>query len=47
MDPEDFWADEEQEDREDSGCEHRWVHVGSNEHGSYYRCPKCGLEEEV
>ena len=27
-------------------CDHKWKYLGSNRHGSYYLCTKCGLEEE-
>jgi len=27
-------------------CDHKWKYLGSNRNGSYYRCTKCGLEEE-
>ena len=40
---EDTLHPEEVEER----CDHRWVLVGTNKHGSYYKCAKCKAEDEA
>ena len=32
---------------EEGNCLHHWVFVGSNDHGEYYRCSRCGEEGEL
>lgn len=32
---------------EEGECDHSWRFVGRNKHGDYYRCKRCGLEEEA
>ena len=35
------------DDPEYDECEHSWQFKGRNRQGSYYKCRKCGTEDEV